>query len=419
MCACRASSPSSTRWRRRRARWPRRRRELADDRGADRRSGDRPRDARARRGRAAARCASGSTRCAASSACSSSRATPRTTAAPSWRCAPAPAATRRRSSPAISFACTSAMRRCTAGRSRCSRRARARSGGYREIVAAVRGAGVYARLKFESGVHRVQRVPTTEASGRIHTSAATVAVLPEAEDVDIEIKPEDIRIDTTRASSAGGQHANTTEIGGPHAAHPDRHHRHGEREARSTRTASARMQVLRARLFDLERQKQDERAPPSARARSAPATARSASAPTIFRKARVTDHRINLTLYKLDKVLDGRGARRGRRRADRRRPGEKALRVRGRRGVTTYGEALAEARAALAAARDRERRARRAPAPGRRGRPRHGGADRAERTMSCRPLRMAAFDAHLKRGLPASRSPAFSARRNSGACRSG
>src|SRR6185295_6571042 len=84
-------------------------------------------------------------------------------------------------------------------------------GGFKEIVAAVRGRGVYARLKFESGVHRVQRVPTTEASGRIHTSAATVAVLPEAEDVDIEIKAEDMRIDTTRASSSGGQHANTTE----------------------------------------------------------------------------------------------------------------------------------------------------------------------------------------------------------------
>ncbi len=85
------------------------------------------------------------------------------------------------------------------------------AGGYKEIIANVTGRGVFARLKFESGVHRVQRVPATEASGRIHTSAATVAVLPEAEEVDIEIRPEDIRLDTTRASSAGGQHANTTD----------------------------------------------------------------------------------------------------------------------------------------------------------------------------------------------------------------
>ncbi len=86
-------------------------------------------------------------------------------------------------------------------------------GGFKEIIAEVNGKGVFARLKFESGVHRVQRVPETEASGRIHTSAATVAVLPQAEDVDVDIKPEDLRIDTTRASSAGGQHANTTDSG--------------------------------------------------------------------------------------------------------------------------------------------------------------------------------------------------------------
>ncbi len=100
------------------------------------------------------------------------------------------------------------------------------AGGFKEIIANITGKGVFARLKFEFGVHRVQRVPATEASGRIHTSAATVAVLPEAEDVDVEIRSEDIRVDTTRASSAGGQHANTTDFGDPDPPHPDRHHRH-------------------------------------------------------------------------------------------------------------------------------------------------------------------------------------------------
>ena len=204
-------------------------------------------------------------------------------------------------------------------------------GGYREIIAVVRGAGVYARLKFESGVHRVQRVPQTEASGRIHTSAATVAVLPEAEDVDIEIKSEDLRIDTTRASSAGGQHANTTESAVRILHIPTGIIVTASEKSQHQNRARA-MQVLRARLFDMERQKQaDSARSPSARARSARATARSASAPTIFRKARVTDHRINLTLYKLDKVFDGEALDEVDRRADRRRPGEKALRVRGQR----------------------------------------------------------------------------------------
>jgi peptide chain release factor 1 len=177
-------------------------------------------------------------------------------------------------------------------------------GGYREIIAMLRGSGVYARLKFESGVHRVQRVPQTEASGRIHTSAATVAVLPEAEDVDIEIKADDLRIDTTRASSAGGQHANTTE-----SAVRILHIPTGiivtasEKSQHQNRTRA--MQVLRARLFDMERQRQaDSRA--AERKGQVGSGDRSERIRTYnFPQGRVTDHRINLTLYKLDKVLGG------------------------------------------------------------------------------------------------------------------
>jgi len=177
-------------------------------------------------------------------------------------------------------------------------------GGFREIVAAVRGAGVYARLKFESGVHRVQRVPATEASGRIHTSAATVAVLPEAEEVDVEIKPDDIRIDTTRASSSGGQHANTTETGVRILHIPTGLIvTAGEKSQHQNRIRA--MEVLRARLFDLQRQKlADERA--ADRKGQVGSGDRSERIRTYnFPQGRVTDHRINLTLYKLDKVVAG------------------------------------------------------------------------------------------------------------------
>ena len=178
------------------------------------------------------------------------------------------------------------------------------AGGYKEIIAEVRGRGVFARLKFESGVHRVQRVPLTEASGRIHTSAATVAVLPEAEDVDIEIKPEEIRIDTTRASSAGGQHANTTDSGIRILHIPTGMIVIAVSRSQHQNRAQA-MQMLRARLYDLERQKVDqERA--AARKGQVGSGDRSERIRTYnFPQGRVTDHRINLTLYNLDKVLAG------------------------------------------------------------------------------------------------------------------
>jgi peptide chain release factor 1 len=177
-------------------------------------------------------------------------------------------------------------------------------GGYREIVAALRGSGVYARMKFESGVHRVQRVPQTEASGRIHTSAATVAVLPEAEDVDIEVRQEDLRIDTTRASSAGGQHANTTETAVRILHIPTGIIVTASEKSQHQNRVRA-MQVLRARLYDLERQRQDE-ARAAERKGQVGSGDRSERIRTYnFPQGRVTDHRINLTLYKLDKVLAG------------------------------------------------------------------------------------------------------------------
>ena len=178
------------------------------------------------------------------------------------------------------------------------------AGGYKEIIANVTGKSVFARLKFESGVHRVQRVPATEASGRIHTSAATVAVLPEAEDVDIDIRPEDIRVDTLRASSAGGQHANTTD-----SAVRVLHIPTGIVVTASSRSQHQNrvqaMHVLRARLYEAEREKiAGERA--AARKVQVGSGDRSERIRTYnFPQGRVTDHRINLTLYKLEQVLSG------------------------------------------------------------------------------------------------------------------
>lgn len=177
-------------------------------------------------------------------------------------------------------------------------------GGLRDFVAHVSGRGVFARLKFESGVHRVQRVPVTESGGRIHTSAATVAVLPEAEEVDIDIPVTDIRIDTMRASGAGGQHVNTTDSAVRITHLPSGIVVTSSEKSQHTNRAKA-MQVLRARLFDLERQKRDaERA--ADRKGQVGSGDRSERIRTYnFPQGRLTDHRIGLTLYKLDQVMQG------------------------------------------------------------------------------------------------------------------
>ena len=177
-------------------------------------------------------------------------------------------------------------------------------GGYKEIVAAISGKGVFARLKFESGVHRVQRIPVTETGGRIHTSAATVAVLPEAEEVDVEVRPEDIRIDTMRAGGAGGQHVNKTD-----SAVRITHLSTGlvvvsaEKSQHQNRRLA--MQVLRSRLYEMERDR-------AAQSRAADRKSQVGSGDRSqrvrtynFPQGRVTDHRIGLTLHTLAAVLEG------------------------------------------------------------------------------------------------------------------
>jgi peptide chain release factor 1 len=177
-------------------------------------------------------------------------------------------------------------------------------GGYKEIIAEVNGKGVFARLKFESGVHRVQRVPDTEGSGRIHTSAATVAVLPEAVDIDIQIRPEDLKWDITRASSAGGQHANTTDTAVRIMHLP----------TGIVVTASARSQqqnrvtamaLLKSRLYEAEREKIDSERAASRKGQVGSGDRSERIRTYNFPQGRVTDHRINLTLYNLPQVMVG------------------------------------------------------------------------------------------------------------------
>lgn len=178
------------------------------------------------------------------------------------------------------------------------------AGGYKEIIATVTGDGVFGRLKFESGVHRVQRVPATEAGGRIHTSAATVAVLPEVEDVEIEIRDQDIRIDTFRASGSGGQHVNKTDSAVRITHFPSGIVVTSSEKSQHVNRDKA-MKNLRVRLYDMQRQAKDL-ARSDARKSQVGSGDRSERIRTYnFPQGRVTDHRINLTLHSLPQILEG------------------------------------------------------------------------------------------------------------------
>jgi peptide chain release factor 1 len=178
-------------------------------------------------------------------------------------------------------------------------------GGYKEIIAEIRGRGAFAKLKFESGVHRVQRVPDTEASGRIHTSAATVAVLPEAQDIDVAINDTDLRIETMRAGGAGGQHVNKTESAIRVTHIPSGIVIFMQEDRSQHRNRAKAMAVLRTKLYDFERQKQDAARAAERRGQVGSGDRSERIRTYNFPQGRVSDHRINLTLYKLPQVIEG------------------------------------------------------------------------------------------------------------------
>ena len=178
-------------------------------------------------------------------------------------------------------------------------------GGYKEIIAEIRGRGAFAKLKFESGVHRVQRVPDTETSGRIHTSTATVAVLPEVADVDVAIDEADLKIDTLRSGGAGGQHVNKTESAVRVTHIPSGIVVMMQEDRSQHRNRAKALAVLRARLYDFERQKRDAERAAERRGQVGSGDRSERIRTYNFPQGRVSDHRINLTLYKLPQVIEG------------------------------------------------------------------------------------------------------------------
>ena len=179
------------------------------------------------------------------------------------------------------------------------------AGGFKEIIAEVEGAGVFAKLKFESGVHRVQRVPDTETQGRIHTSAATVAVLPQAEEVDVAVNEADLKIDTMRAQGSGGQHVNKTESAIRITHLPSGVVIFVQDERSQHKNRARAMALLRSRLYDMERQKLDAERSADRKSQVGSGDRSERIRTYNFPQGRLTDHRINLTLYKLEKVIAG------------------------------------------------------------------------------------------------------------------
>jgi len=179
------------------------------------------------------------------------------------------------------------------------------TGGIKEIIANVRGKGVYSRFKFESGTHRVQRVPITESQGRIHTSAATVAVLPEADDVEVNINPDDLRIDVYRSSGSGGQHVNTTDSAVRITHIPTGIVVTCQDEKSQYKNKDKAMKILYARLSDFYRSQQESQIAQARKAQVGSGDRSERIRTYNFPQGRVTDHRINLTLYKLDQILEG------------------------------------------------------------------------------------------------------------------
>ena len=178
-------------------------------------------------------------------------------------------------------------------------------GGYKEVIAEIRGRGAFAKLKFESGVHRVQRVPDTESSGRIHTSTATVAVLPEAADIDVMINETDLKIDTLRSGGAGGQHVNKTESAVRVTHIPTGIVVMMQEDRSQHRNRAKAMAILRARLYDFERQKRESERAAERRGQVGSGDRSERIRTYNFPQGRVSDHRINLTLYKLPQVIEG------------------------------------------------------------------------------------------------------------------
>jgi peptide chain release factor 1 len=178
-------------------------------------------------------------------------------------------------------------------------------GGYKEAIILVTGSGAYAKLKYESGVHRVQRVPDTESSGRIHTSAATVAVLPEAEEIDIQVNESDLRIDTYRASGAGGQHVNTTDSAVRITHIPTGIVICQQDERSQVKNKAKAFKILRAKLYEYERLKQEKEISSNRKSQIGSGDRSERIRTYNYPQSRVTDHRINLTLYKIEEIVKG------------------------------------------------------------------------------------------------------------------